>query len=152
MKSILTFDHYDVVETVYKQDPFAVVDSEEIIPSFKLKIKYKNNEKDEAILLLTIKLGDKNLQEYSVYLEATILGKFTVELENIDQRQEQQKEDFIKDLYRKNALAILFPYLRALVSDLTSKGSQPAIMLPPINIHSMLEKGALYEEYSDVET
>lgn len=38
-----------------------------------------------------------------------------------------------------NAVAILFPYVRSLISDLTSKGSDDPIILPPINVNSMLE-------------
>ncbi|HDV6065568.1 TPA: protein-export chaperone SecB, partial [Staphylococcus pseudintermedius] len=37
------------------------------------------------------------------------------------------------------AIAILFPYLRSLISDVTSKGSRAPIILPPINVHEFLD-------------
>ncbi|MFK4998649.1 hypothetical protein ACI2OX_19200 [Bacillus sp. N9] len=44
------------------------------------------------------------------------MGHFVIESE------ERLSEDAIYSLYQVNALAIIFPYLRALVSDLSSKG------------------------------
>lgn len=151
MKSILSFKRYDVLETVYKFNPINNLEAEEVIPEFNLKINYKDIEKTEAILIFSIELGDEKLENNSFYIRATISGLFSLEIEEIDSSLDD-KEKFIKDMYCKNALAILFPYMRSLVSDLSSKGSEPApILLPPINISAVIDEIMLTERIIEKE-
>ncbi|MGM0410326.1 MAG: protein-export chaperone SecB [Bacillota bacterium] len=44
------------------------------------------------------------------------------------------------DLLEQNAIAILFPYARALVSNYTANANIDPLILPPINVVAMLEE------------
>lgn len=50
-------------------------------------------------------------------------------------RGEKQKEE----LTTKNTVAILFPYIRALVSNYTANANVPPLILPPINVSKILD-------------
>lgn len=146
MKSILSFDHYDVLETVYKFNPFEDEDDLELIPNFNLVIKYQNQLKKEAALIFSVEIGDEKLEETPFYINAVIIGIFSLEIN----KDEKNVEQLIEDMYKKNAVAILYPYIRSLVSDLSSKGSKPPLTLPPINIAAMMEEENLVTEvYND---
>src|SRR5690625_1824610 len=144
MKAILSFDHFDVVETVFKYNPFESLESEEVSPSFQLKIKHKDKERTEAALIFYTELGDQELKENSFYIKTAVIGVFSLET------QDDVEEGFKDTMYKKNALAILYPYVRSLISDLSSKGSLDPIRLPPINIAAMVENNNLItEQYNE---
>lgn len=44
-------------------------------------------------------------------------------------------------LIERNAIAIMFPYLRSYISTLTTQPGMAPVVLPPINILSLLESG-----------
>ena len=53
-------------------------------------------------------------------------------------------------LLRKNATAILFPYLRAIVSQLTTMGNEyQPLLIPAMNIGALLEKNEENNENSE---
>ncbi|MGJ9384140.1 protein-export chaperone SecB [Salipaludibacillus sp. CF4.18] len=143
MKSSLSFNNYNILETIYRYDPFNKLEEEDVSPSFSLNIKYEDETCAKAILILKTELGDKALEDNSFYLKAVIIGFFSLEI------GDEAQEGFIENMYRKNALAILYPYMRSLVSDLSSKGNETPIILPPINVGAMMEKeGEIKVEYS----
>jgi len=145
MKSILSFNHYDVLETVYKFNPFADDENYELTPRFDVKIKYKDESKTVAGIIFTIEIGSPELIENPLYVKASVLGMFEIETD------EDVSDKLINDLYKKNALAIIFPYVRSLVVDLTSRGSEMPITLPPINIAALIEHRDLITESIDEE-
>lgn len=134
MKAVLQFKDYHVVESVYKFEPFPECNEGDLSPPrllFKLSIDQDNIKK--AIIDLGIEFGDINITNIPIYVKARITGVFVIEeLEN------NISEDEIIALYKINGIAILFPYLRSLVSDMTSKGSEPPIILPTMNIAKMI--------------
>lgn len=142
LKSVLSFEHFDVLETIYKCNPFKEDENKELSPIFKLDIKYNDSKKSEAALILSIELGDNELNEFVFYLRAVIVGVFSLEIDE----NEENKEKLIEDMYKKNSVAILYPYLRSIVTDISSKGSKEPIMLPTINIAAMMEREDLITE------
>lgn len=48
---------------------------------------------------------------------------------------EEKKEHFIE----KNTLAIIFPYIRSYITNLTAQSGGKPIVIPPININALLE-------------
>jgi preprotein translocase subunit SecB len=54
-------------------------------------------------------------------------------------KDKELAEQKIINYYKVNGVAILFPYLRSLISDMTSKGSETPIILPTINVAAMLK-------------
>lgn len=140
MKSILSFNHYDVLETVYKFNPFADDENYELTPRFDIKVKYEDESKVVAGIVFTIEIGNPDLVENPLYVKASVLGMFEIESD------EDVTDEMIDNLYKKNALAIMFPYVRSLVTDLTSRGSEMPITLPPINIAALIEHRKLITE------
>lgn len=89
-------------------------------------------EDDNFILSLELTVfpnAEKN--DYPFTMRAKIIGLFEVE----HGIQETTKKDFAE----RNSIAILFPYLRALVSVYTSNANIGNLILPPINVVKYLE-------------
>lgn len=65
--------------------------------------------------------------------------RMTVEVEGYFESNFDQQEDKISQ-YGKNAVAILFPYVRALVSSFTSNANVTPLILPTVNVNRLLEQ------------
>ena len=52
---------------------------------------------------------------------------------------ENVNKNLYDNLINKNAIAILFPYLRSQVTLITSQPNMTPIILPPININTLLK-------------
>lgn len=141
MNAILSFDHYDVLETIYRFNPLDGNDHHEYSPKFDVRIKYENQEKTSALVIFSIEFGDEKLDKHPLYIKAKVVGFFSIEVDD-----EEITEETINMLYKKNALAILFPYLRSLITDLSSKGSEMPVMLPTINIAALIENENIIKE------
>ena len=140
MRSSLQFKEFHVVETIYRYNPFLSVDDDTLNPSFDFELEYNNDSKTEAWITLITEMGDINLKKNSTYVRAAVLGQFEIEAD------EQMSTDEKIGLYRVNGVAILYPYLRSLVSDLTGKGSEQSIILPTLNIVEVMKS---YESNND---
>jgi preprotein translocase subunit SecB len=135
MEAILQFKDYHVLHTEYLYNPFAEEKEARIRPQFDFEIDFpEENNKKLAFIRLGVKLGDEQLIEHPFFVSATILGVFAIKT------SKEIDEELILDFYKVNAVAILFPYLRSLVSDLTSKGSETPIILPTMNVVEMIRK------------
>lgn len=84
--------------------------------------------KNEYKCSLALKLSD---EEETAILEIVVSGIFEFGTELKD----EQKQIIIT----KNTLAILFPYLRAQVTLMTSQPDVEPVVLPAININSLLQ-------------
>ena len=81
---------------------------------------------------VTLKLeGEKN-DEYTVSI--SLSGFFTFD------SQYQLSEEDVETLITKNGIAILMPYLRNQLSNLTAQPNTDAVVLPIFNINNMLKK------------
>lgn len=125
MESILKFITYEIEETIFRKNLNTTSNNNDISPSVECNIMRKADSENEMAVRLTVEIGDDNQEESSIYVLARVVGFFEEESEGID--------------LSANAVAILFPYVRSLISDLTSKGADDPIILPPINVNSMLE-------------
>ncbi|MEC1718771.1 protein-export chaperone SecB [Schinkia azotoformans] len=150
MKAVLQFRDYHVLETTYKNNPYKTVEEEKPLhPNIFFKLDVNPENISQAIVGLGIELGDSNLKETSFYVKVRISGLFEI-LSEIDVVNENQ----IINFYKVNAVAILFPYLRSLVSDITSKGSEAPVILPTLNIAAMINENELEEnedEFAELE-
>ncbi len=138
MKSVLSFKRFDVLETIYRFNPSIELDSEDVTPKLSLKIRYQDEDRKLAALIFSIELGDVELSENTFYIKVVVVGLFSLELE-----QDANSNDLIDDMYKKNAVAILYPYIRSIVTDLSSKGSENPIILPPLNVAAMIDEDDL---------
>ncbi|MFB5762242.1 hypothetical protein [Paenibacillus medicaginis] len=67
----------------------------------------------------------------------TLLGFFEVIFNNDDPEKRGYN---VKSLCERNTLAILFPYLRSTISDISLKANAEPIILPTINIVELIEE------------
>lgn len=94
-----------------------------IIPNFKLE--------DDNILIveLTCLLFEKG-EEYPFYLELTLVGTF--EFNNSTEKE-------IENYKKVNTVSILFPYVRAIISNITTLMNVNPVILPTINVVNLIE-------------
>ena len=105
------------------------------------KFNYDDKYPGKFIVGLKITLGDKDHDAMSpFYLCVELLGEFEVVESEIDK---------VKQFAEINAVSILFPYARALITTITANANIPPVVLPPLNIAGMMEKE--YKESSDEE-
>ena len=126
IKATLRFMGYDVqIMNFQKKIPQQMEENSEIElnPIFSRHISSK--DKTHYELALGVKLEQDNLPFYA---EIVLVGKFAVD-------EEQNAEKIMK----VNATAVLFPYVRATLSMLTTLAEIPPINIPPINLVKMFE-------------
>lgn len=126
MKAQLNFIKYEIEEIVYKVNTLTEVEEDSLNPELICNIMHPKDDNSTFIVKLGLEFGDESLIKTNSYLKGVIIGVFEQEINT----------EF--DL-TPNATAILFPYLRSLISDVTSKGSRDPIILPPINVHEFLD-------------
>ena len=131
MLAKLQFRDYHVINISYKFNPYNP-EEESLSPDFSYKIQKNEEDSKEAVVYLTFNIGDEMLRDSSIYVSVTIAGEFVVFGE--------EDEEQIDMLYKVNAIAILYPYLRSIVSEITSKGTSSPIILPTMNIAAMFNQ------------
>ncbi|PFC81040.1 hypothetical protein CN272_27990 [Bacillus anthracis] len=132
MLAQLQFRDYHVINISYKFNPYNPEEEESLSPDFSYKIQKNEEDSKEAVVYLTFNIGDEMLRDSSIYVSVTIAGEFVVFGE--------EDEEQIDMLYKVNAIAILYPYLRSIVSEITSKGTSSPIILPTMNIAAMFNQ------------
>lgn len=89
-------------------------------------------DKAHGIIKLNVSLIDKDIKKK---LLATITGYFEINI-----------EENIIDVLFVNGTAILYPYLRSIVSIVSAIDSSEAMLLPTINISELLDNSQHSEE------
>ncbi len=93
---------------------------------FRFNVESNYIESDHRLMIkLTAATPDKSEVEYPFYFKVAILGTFNV--------NESIEPKLLEQLSRINCPAIMFPYARELVSDLTRRAGFPPLYLPVIN-------------------
>lgn len=126
MKSELSFKNYDVTKLEFDINKNFNGEEEEISINSKISKKIINNpdNEEEFTVCLKIEIGEQSSQ-MPFYLNIIIEGNFEL------------KEN--KEL-QKNAVAILYPYLRSTVSNIMSVCNIPPFFLPIINVEKWFEE------------
>lgn len=132
--TVLNFKNYKVVAMKYQlNDNF--FNKEQDRRSFNyspnLKINFTTEEENKAL----VRIGFDSENELPFDINVIIEGEFEYNSED-----DETKIGF-EELLKKNATAILFPYLRAIVTQLTSMGNvYPPLILPTINVSALLDE------------
>ncbi|MCI1071666.1 protein-export chaperone SecB [Lactococcus lactis] len=130
---VIKFKHYRITKIDYKV--FEDVEDLEIYETESGTLNATtalNKERDSARLIVKTLIVDKE-QRRMANIEIT--GYFAVDPE--------LKEEKVRSFIRINGTAILFPYVRSIVSFITSMDNENAILLPTINTQGF---GSNYEE------
>ena len=133
--SVLKFNKYLIENINYKNnDKFE--DKEEgveVALDFDAKVDISEDKTGMVVMLSSDIFPDAENNNYPFEMNVAIKGYFNMENvfnENVDR-------------YEANAIAILFPYLRALVSTISVNANVAPIIIPPMNINAYLEEKRL---------
>lgn len=130
-KSVLTFKGYKIDKMSFSLND---VDGKkrdfQIAPEFSKSVVEHDNNTYEVILSVGIHETDDVPVPFDLFVEMT--GYFEL-LEGL-------KEDFQRNLLNRNAIAIMYPFLRAAVSSITATANVTSLVLPVINLASEFEK------------
>lgn len=95
----------------------------EAIPHFTKKIEKNNNSNNEYMVELQVKFIDEPENRFPINLTVKLSGIFEIKHDN---------DDELNTFLNTNAIQILYPYLRTMVSTITASALFPSINLPLI--------------------
>ena len=132
IKSSFQFNDYIVKNVVFELNN-ELLSNNPVELDFKLDTDFYLNElRDQAMVEVQCIIFEDYIEKgLPFYIKVDIVGNFSL---NGD-----FTHDEVIDLCRLNATAILFPYLRAFVSNLTALAGVPILLLPTVNIQKFLE-------------
>ena len=99
--------------------------------STSFQINYAVNSKDESRVKVTVDTTVTNKLS-SLILNLQTVGIFGIDKDGID-------ETTYDRLIKANTLAIIFPFIRSQLTLLTTQPGLTPVILPPININSLIE-------------
>lgn len=111
--------------------------------AFSNRIDKVNEENFELKPLFRRRIAKISDTEYNVGLDFTIgneadeMTPFSIEVSMIghfELNSEELSEELKNDLLNKNAVAILFPFLRSIIASITTSANIPPLILPVINL------------------
>jgi preprotein translocase subunit SecB len=110
------------------QFPKVIIDLEKHLNS-DLNVNFETNGVYDSAnssfdLFFTVKVS--NNEQSAAFVEVSCKGVFKFE--------EVNNFNEIPDFFYRNSIAILFPYLRAFVSMVTTQANVPGIILPTLNL------------------
>ena len=126
MLASIQFERYYFSRIDFKYTP----DSESVENKgleFGHEVRYLDSDEIEVIVNCTM------TDESGLLLQVTMHGFFKLE------KDEESDPEEVALLCEKNTVAIMFPYLRSAVSDISLKANTSPIILPTVNIVSLLE-------------
>lgn len=134
--SFLVFEDYTIERCFFQiNDNFNTDDEVSVRPRFH--VEHTHMDDNKVSVSLTCIINEKDFSEGGdyFYLEIKLKGDFIIDDQN--DRLPEGKE-VIHDVINLNTVAILFPYLRSAVTNITSIANIEPLILPPINIHRLL--------------
>jgi len=114
--------HVEKIEFILNKKFIYQEDNISITPTFGRIMK--ELEKDKFYIQLRSTVGDDKNKNIPFYLDVVISGVFEIECEDDNTK---------KNVVKNNGTSILFPYLRALISSVTSLSNFPQFILPVLN-------------------
>ncbi|WP_353421613.1 protein-export chaperone SecB [Staphylococcus delphini] len=109
------------------------IDRFEVESDLSAKIAFEDNQ---AYIIMDCQIGNDDIScPFIINVELT--GVFDIEFEKDDEQDIEQ----LKELLSQNAIAILYPYIRSLVSDITSKANSfDTFIIPVANIAKVMKE------------
>ncbi len=96
------------------------------------KVDYLEDEDNTMLVTIEVTIFDNpKVKNYPFSMKLNVTGIF--ELENVDM---DKRVSFAE----VNSVAILFPYIRSLITTYTSNANIQPLILPPINVLKLIEK------------
>lgn len=124
-KSKLIFNKYVVNEISFKNNE--KFEEKTVSIDFSIGKKVTRNENDLIVELITSIFENAEENNYPFEMQVKITGYFTEE-------KNDEKIDF-----EPNAIAILYPYIRSIVSTYTVNANVNGLILPIINVNKVIK-------------
>lgn len=107
---------------------------------FELGVNYEPR-KDCILVSVFVQMYDRDFSDKGLpfFLDVVVTGEFSVNHEGVNRAEIDEKA--LSDVLKSNTVAILFPYVRSIVSSLTLMANEEAVILPPINTFELLRSG-----------
>ena len=96
---------------------------------FGHQVAVKNNEARVSLRCMLFRKAKKEEKPFHLEVQMTGIFEFQTELEGEE----------LNNILRQQAINILFPYLRALISNITGNTGLPPIILPLINVNQLIQ-------------
>lgn len=130
---VLEFKGYRVLKMDYERNLEFDPSKDETGFSPKINISFNTELDDVASVILSF----TSKGELPFNIDVKLEGDFKY-------NAEEDKDNFgFEDLIKKNATAILFPYFRMIISQLTGmSGEYPSLVLPTMNISNLIDKNS----------
>lgn len=127
LESVLRFDKYIVDEVVFKTNPEFNPTDDKLKINFSIKKDVKHKDNGQMVVSLQVNIFEKaNEKNYPFEMMVQLRGFFTMSDPTIN--------------LDSNAIAILYPYIRSIVSVYTSSINVPPLILPVINVNALIEQ------------
>ncbi len=137
-KSCMQFKGYEVNEIIFHLYPNYVNENElKITPSFKMNIASSNTDEYNVQLIFSLQPNDENPLPFS--MDVTMTGFFEIKMDT-------ENEILKQTLLHENTVAIMFPFLRAIIASLTSTANINPLILPVINLSNSFKNETLKSE------
>ena len=134
-KSKLRIEKYIVKRVNFEYNEEFKDDSANLDIDIDKNIEYIKNK---MIVTLEVNLFSKTEKRYPFRMNVEVKGFF--EIENNDENIN----------FEPNAIAILYPYVRAIVSTYTSNANVMPLILPSINVNKLLEEKEKEKEEKNI--
>ncbi len=126
-KSDLLFKNYIVRKVEFERNIQYKENNEGIGIDLKLGHDIVNNENEMHVILNAIVFDEMIEKNYPFKINVLVEGIFEVKNGNpVD--------------FKASAIAILFPYIRSLISTYTANSNVPTLVLPAINVNKYIEE------------
>lgn len=142
--TVINFENYKINHMEYLEninfDSSIDLSDVDLENSFDFEFKLFE-ESNQAIIIASVKIGESKQNNAPFYV--------FVQIEALFSYNEEDDKDSIgfKKYLNANALAIIFPYLRQTISNLTNMSNRfPAYVLPTINIMALVEEDENFNE------
>lgn len=131
IKSTLKFKDYRVEKIEFQYNRNFKEEPVEIDFKVNRKVEFVDDENNTMLVSLYVVIFEKPEENnYPFGLNIEVTGIFELDSSAIEKR----------NLFAEtNAIAILFPYVRALVSTFTANANVSPLLLPPINVVKLIE-------------
>lgn len=126
-ESSLKFNNY-IINNINFRRNIKFQQKEKMPINVSIKSNIKENNTDMKVNLEVKIFEQAEEKNYPFEMLIDITGFFAIINNN-------EKID-----YKPNAVAILYPYVRAIVSTYTANANVPPLILPPINVNKLLKK------------
>ena len=125
---IISFLGYDVLKIDFKKNENYNGESVELDTDLSVNIR-TNKDNSKMAVEMTIKIFDDEKMEYPFRLEVIVVGQFEIDGDVKNNVRE----------FQANAVAILFPYVRALVTNCSANANVVPLILPTINTNNLVK-------------